>query len=154
MEIRWLEPLIPIIKAQDLEGENTLEIYYPDHTNPERPHLFTPKNINHIILDIQLGLSKDEAAIRVGIKPSTLHSWYERNFGNIKTVIDKSKIDNKVLHLSRIVDAKDELKSKNAKWTLERKWREEYGNESKLSIKPEQIAEKQIFKIGDQEIEF
>lgn len=151
--IRWLKPTVPVIDPTLVEGDVGLIIYYPI-PDENKVTLFTENAITHILYDIQLGLTLDDAAKRVGIKPTTVKSWYDSNYGNFYNAVEKAKVDNKALHLGRMVKADNMIHIKASAWLLERKHRAEYGKEVNMNLTPNIPEEKQIFKIGDKEIAF
>lgn len=152
--IRWLPPLVPTVSSDAVEGEAGSTLFFPIPKDWTKPNLFTEKIVTSIIKDVELGLSLEDASVRQCLKEHTARNWYDSNHGNFRNIIDRARIDNKRLHIARLVKAETGNQLKSSAWWLERKHKTEFGRETTTNLKPIMPDEKQYFRIGGKEIAF
>src|SRR3990172_5078357 len=103
IKFRWLPPLVPTVSSEEMEGDAGATIYYPMLRDWTKPNVFTEKIVTAIIEDIKLGLSLSDASIRQCLKKHTAQTWFNSNYGNFRNAVERARIDNKRLHIARLV---------------------------------------------------
>ncbi len=100
---------------------------------------------------VREGLTHTDAAKLLGWKPEKVEAWIAHNTYNLAVCVDTAKLENKVYHVSRVNGAHYGYQA--SAWMLERKYKDEYSKELKITTKTEN-ENSQVIKFGDREIHF
>ncbi len=146
MAVVRVEPDVPLVARSVLDNPNLLLV--PEQKLGEVSHFKEP--IVLAILDnLKLGLELDDCAALVNVPYDEVKKWDKENTGNFGNLVKKAKAEFKRLHVMKVTRGQSDWKP--SAFMLERKFRREYGKESKeASTAPG----KQTYIIGGKEIEF
>lgn len=100
---------------------------------------------------IREGLHQTDAALIMGWDPKVVEGWIANNQFNLDTCIKTAKLEHKMFHVSRTNAAGYGYQAST--WMLERRYKDEYSKEVKITTKTEN-ENSQVIKFGDREIHF
>ena len=109
-------------------SETRIEIKYPSEEEQATTG-FMQLTVEEILNNIKVGMTLHDCACLVGLKPSIVKGWYNRNYCGFAEVVDTAMALNKRLHIGRIHQAKDRTQVNASTWWLERKHKDEFSKE-------------------------
>lgn len=127
-----------------------IELDEPRNEEEAKIARFIKPKAERFLWVIREGLSIADACKIVGWKYENVLKWITDNRGNLGKCVEVAQIEHKVFHASRVNNA--EYGYQASTWMLERKYKDEFSKEVKITTKNE--GEEQIIKFGDKEIRF
>jgi hypothetical protein len=96
---------------------------------------------------IEQGFTLSDISEWNGLNPSFLHDAYAKDLCGIRKAFDKAALQCKLHHLKRVKDGS--INYQSSTWFLERKFRDEYGKELALNVRPTGPAKTTTWDLGD-----
>ena len=113
---------------------------------------FNDTVIQLILLDLMLGLTLAEAAVRQGLDVDLVGHWEATNTGNFGKVTAATIVEFKRYHLEKVRNGT--FNYNMSTWILERKFRDEFGKQSTIIVDDKIQKTRQVMKVGNKEIVF
>lgn len=111
---------------------------------------YTKRRMLTFLQAIREGLSVVQASRLIGMDPDMMQNSIEENRYNLKICVEIAKEEHRLFHVKRVNNS--EYGYQCSTWMLERKYRDDYGREVKITNGSD--APKQKVKFGNREIEF
>lgn len=108
--------------------------------------------ISVVLLDLMLGLTLAEAAVRQGLDIDVVGHWEATNTGNFGKVTAATIVEFKRYHLEKVRNGS--FNYNMSTWILERKFREEFGKQSTIIVDDKIQKTRQVMKVGEKEVVF
>lgn len=113
---------------------------------------FNDTVIQLILLDLMLGLTLAEAAVRQGLDVDLVGHWEATNTGNFGKVTAATIVEFKRYHLEKVRNGS--FNYNMSTWILERKFRDEFGKQSTIIVDDKIQKTRQVMKVGEKEVTF
>lgn len=132
---------LPAIPTDDLQVQAFKTRY------PVQATLFDSKGMGEMCDLIIKGLTLADIAEYHGLEPDFLYNCYHTDRFGIRKAFDKAALQCKLHHLSRVHDGA--INYQSSTWFLERKFRDEYGKEQTVNVRPVGTPKKTTWDLGD-----
>lgn len=131
---------------------NSVELIPPSDPfeNEKYERWIKPKLLNFLWM-CREGLSTSDSAQIVGWEPEDVERWIQNNVYNLAKCVRAARLEHKAFHVSRTNCAGYGYQAST--WMLERRYKDEYSKEVKITTKQEN-ENSQVIKFGDREIHF
>ncbi len=152
---RSLTPL-PTLKLTDAEAvaaslptvpTDYCPVPLDGRSKPVAALLFDTKGLGEMCDLIQQGFTLQDIAEWHGLAPTFLYDAYARDLCGIRKSFDKAALECKLHHLKRVKDGS--INYQSSTWFLERKFRDEYGKEQTVNVRPTGQTKKTTWDLGD-----
>jgi len=117
----------------------------------EKYERFIKSKLLNFLWMMREGLQQSDAAEIVGWEPDDVAVWIAHNKYNLARCVKAAKLEHKAFHISRTNAANYGYQAST--WMLERKYKDEFSKEVKITTKTEN-ENSQVIKFGDREIHF
>lgn len=122
-----------IAEIVDTIEPTVYDIIYPTE-NEQALTGFTKYVVEEIQSKIKIGMNLNDCAKLLRLPTHRVTNWYNTNYCNFRIIIDEAMATNKLIHVSRVTNAKDNLHVKASSWMLERRYKEEYTKETIINV--------------------
>jgi len=116
-------------------------------SRPVAALVFNEKGVREMCELIQQGFTLGDIAEWHGLDPQFLYNAYANDRFGVRKAFDKAALECKLHHLKRVKDGS--INYQSSTWFLERRFRDEYGKESTVNVRPAGPAKKTVWDLGD-----
>jgi len=117
------------------------------NSHPAGALLFDAKGLGEMCELIQQGFTLQDIAEWHGLEPHYLYDAYARDAYGVRKAFDKAALECKLHHLKRVKDGA--INYQSSTWFLERKFRDEFGKEQTVNVRPAGQPKTTTWDLGD-----